>query len=94
VTTNFDRNPYGATLRTPEQIEKTYQAAHDPERAAQSEDNIVIGAWGTAFVIPIVGFVLGTILTARQRETHGIGAMIVSTIMTLVWWAVLASIRH
>ena len=34
--------------------------------------NIIAGACMTAIVLPIVGFVLGAILVARQREGHGI----------------------
>ena len=41
--------------------------------------NIIAGAWMTAIVLPIVGFVLGAILVARQREGHGIWTMVVST---------------
>jgi hypothetical protein len=37
----------------------------------------------TAIVLPIVGFVLGAILVARQREGHGIWAMVVSTLMAI-----------
>jgi hypothetical protein len=43
-------SPYPATLsgQTLADIEKKYQAAHDPKRAAQSEDTIIIGAWLSA----------------------------------------------
>jgi hypothetical protein len=81
------------TARTDQQIEEQYRAAHDPKRAAQAEDNLVMSAWGTAVLVPLVGFVLGTILVTRQREAHGIWAMIVSTVMALVWWAAIAAIR-
>ena len=36
--------------------------------------NIIAGAYMTAIVLSIVGFVLGAILVARQREGHGIRA--------------------
>ena len=85
-------NPYADVMRTPERIEKSYREAHDPKRAAASEENIITSAWATAFLIPIVGFVLGAILTTRQREAHGIWAMVASTVMMFVWWGILRSL--
>jgi hypothetical protein len=86
-------NPYSdGTIRTPEQIEKSYREAHDPKRAATSEQNIIAGAWLTAFLVPIVGFVLGAILTTRQRELHGIWTMIASTVMAYIWLLVIIRI--
>jgi hypothetical protein len=70
-----------------------YDTAHDPNRAKVAEDNIIKGAWTTAFMVPVVGFVLGAILTTRQREAHGIWTMVVSTVMSFVWWGLIALIN-
>lgn len=90
MTTNTSDYP---SIRTDALIEKAYQEAHDPERAAKSEENIIFGAWIAAIAVPIVGFALGTILTARQRETHGIWAMVVSTASACAWWGLIAALR-
>ena len=76
-----------------QQPRDAYETAHDPNRAAASEDNIIAGAWTAAFLLPIVGFVLGAILATRQREGHGMSTMVVSTGMLLAWWALIALIN-
>ncbi|HYP35885.1 MAG TPA: hypothetical protein VEQ62_06065 [Stellaceae bacterium] len=87
-----DTRPYRSFAEIAADVEKKYQEAHDPKRAAASEDSIIQGAWFTAFLVPVVGFVLGAILTTRQREMHGIWAMVVSTVMALVWGLVLRAV--
>jgi len=39
-------------------------------------------------------FVLGAILVARQREGHGIWAMVVSTLMAIFWSPVALAIAN
>ena len=56
--------------------------------------NIIAGAYMTAIVLSIVGFVLGAILVARQREGHGIWAMVVSTLMAIFWSPVALAIAN
>jgi hypothetical protein len=84
--------PYRSAAEMAIETETKYQEAHDPKRAAQSEDNILRSAWATAFLVPVVGFALGAILTSRQREIHGIWAMVVSAGMSLVWALVLRAV--
>jgi len=69
-----------------------YELAHAPSRAAVAEQNIIMCAWLTAFVLPIVGFALGVILTVRQREGHGIAAMAVSAAAPFVWYLAISAL--
>jgi hypothetical protein len=73
-------------------IASAYELAHAPGRAAAAESNIIFGAWFTAFVLPIVGFALGVVLTVRQREGHGIWIMVISTVTPFLWYLVISSL--
>jgi len=73
-------------------IASAYELAHAPGRAAAAESNIIFGAWFTAFVLPIVGFALGVVLTVRQREGHGIWIMVISTVAPFLWYLVISSL--
>ncbi len=41
---------------------------------------LVIAAWILTFLMPPIGFILGVILTAKDRTAHGIGTMVVSVL--------------
>lgn len=70
-----------------------YELAHAPSRVAVAEQNIIMCAWLTAFVLPIVGFALGVILTVRQREGHGIATMAVSVVAPFAWYFFVVAIN-
>ena len=59
-----------------------------PVTAASAEpaDPLIVVGWACTFLLPIVGLILGVILTTRRSE-HGVPMMIVSVV-----WAVLAAI--
>ena len=68
-----------------------HNQAHALDRTMSAELNIIGAAWVTAFLLPIVGFALGVILTSRQREGHGIWTMILSTLMVGVWYILISA---
>jgi hypothetical protein len=73
-----------------ETIEK-YNEAHAADRAPFYEENLLSVGWLTSLFVPIVGFALGTILTVRQREGHGLGMMVSSVFMSIIWWVIIAA---
>jgi len=45
---------------------------------------LVIAAWIMTFLMPLIGFILGIILAAKNRIGQGVGTMVVSVIWALV----------
>ena len=55
----------------------------------------IIGAYVAAVVIPIVGFILGIYLLVKREVGHGIGALVLSVVMTMFWSGFLQGLsRH
>jgi len=50
---------------------------------SDEHSGLITAAWITAFLFPLVGFILGIILTAKNRVSHGVGTMIVSVVWVL-----------
>lgn len=64
--------------------------AADPEVETYNQDLSII-TWGfaTAFLVPIVGFILGIITCARGRRIGmGVAIMVTAIVMTGVWFAI------
>jgi hypothetical protein len=70
-----------------------YEQAHSPERASSAEANVIACAWLGSFLMPPVGFALGVLLTARQREGHGIWTMVLSVLMPICWYIVISGLN-
>jgi hypothetical protein len=52
-----------------------------PEREYSPEERLIAWGWLTAFVFPLVGFVIGTILLTRNRVGSGVGMMILAIVI-------------
>ncbi len=48
-------------------------------------DPLIFAAWATALLLPPIGFVCGVILVAKGQVGHGVGSMILSLVMSIVW---------
>lgn len=44
---------------------------------------LVVVAWFLAFLMPLIGFILGIILNAKNVIGHGVGIMVVSLVWSL-----------
>jgi hypothetical protein len=62
----------------------------DDKNGPQQTD-VASWGWALAIIMPIIGFVLGAIVTATRRDQagQGVAIMILSVVMTIVWAAVL-----
>lgn len=56
--------------------------------AAKSNETLLLCGWGTALLVPFVGFILGIVAIAKN-EMQGIGILLLSIVMFFVWSAVL-----
>ncbi|HVB16673.1 MAG TPA: hypothetical protein VNF04_09085 [Stellaceae bacterium] len=59
---------------------------------SNSDENLVVAAWISAFVLPLIGFVCGVILVAKGQVGHGVGSMIASFLMSFIWVAILGGL--
>lgn len=55
-------------------------------------DALIVAGWTTAFLFPPIGFICGAILVAKDQVGHGVGSMITSLVMLIVWVAILAAL--
>lgn len=53
-------------------------------RAATAQSSVVTWGWITAFLFPLVGFILGIIAAARGEGGHGAGIIAVSVLVVVV----------
>jgi hypothetical protein len=60
-----------------------------PEKAKNRTGDIVAG-YILAFIMPIVGFIVGIVFTA-QRRNHGLGILIASVVFFVFWVAVFSA---
>jgi hypothetical protein len=56
---------------------------------ANPDEALIIAAWVTAFLFPVVGFICGAILTGKGQVRHGVGSMILSLLVVFIWAAIL-----
>jgi hypothetical protein len=59
--------------------------------AAKSNEGLILAGYLCGFLLPIVGFIIGIILLARNSVGSGIGCIIVSAICGFIWIAILSS---
>jgi len=64
------------------------QTPPEPKRASTG---LVIAAYVCAFLMPVIGFVLGSIVAVRHRAGHGITATVISGIVLIGYLALAAS---
>jgi hypothetical protein len=57
--------------------------------SSSPDDTLIGAAWATAFLLPLIGFICGVILVAKGQVGHGVGSMIASLLMSLIWVAIL-----
>jgi hypothetical protein len=69
-----------------------YSAAPSVQTSANSENNgLVVAGYVAAILMPLVGFIIGIILLAKNKVGSGIGCIIVSVICGIIWLALLNS---
>lgn len=52
----------------------------------QASDGLVVGGYLTAFLLPLIGFIIGVILMARDRAAHGVAVVLLSMLAFWVIW--------
>lgn len=55
-------------------------------------DSIIFAGYLSAIVIPLVGFFIGIYLMAKGEHGHGVAAMALSVIASLVWITLITSL--
>jgi hypothetical protein len=88
--------PNDATIMmlTPQQ---KWERAGRPQEIPSNADSdpydamLTIG-WVCSFLMPLIGFIFGIILAAKNRPQHGAGMMVASIVAALIWVAILSAI--
>ena len=57
--------------------------------SSSPDDTLIVAAWATAFLLPLIGFICGAILVAKGQVGQGVGSMIASLLMSFIWVAIL-----
>jgi hypothetical protein len=52
---------------------------------------LVLAGYLTAIFMPLIGFIIGIILLAKNRPGSGIGCIIVSAVCGFIWMAIISS---
>ena len=52
---------------------------------------LIVAAWATAFLVPLIGLICGAILTSKGQTGHGIGSMVTSVVMCGIWLAIVGA---
>ena len=55
-------------------------------RPAAASDGLVVAGYVTALLLPLVGFIIGIVLLAKDRTGHGLGAILLSIFAFWVIW--------
>jgi len=82
---------YGAAGRPEAELFRPGYRSGTAAVALSDTQGLVIAGWVLAFLIPFIGFIIGIILTAKNRTGHGVGIMVVSLIFSLFIVALIAS---
>ena len=68
-------------------------AASQPRRSTEAEDvsGLVVAGVITSIIIPIIGFIIGIVLMAKNKPGPGLACLILSIVAFFGWAAVLSS---
>lgn len=61
-----------------------------PQTPPADHSGLIVAGWLTAFIIPIVGFVLGCVLVSKSSG-HASAIIVISVISALLWWTYLSA---
>jgi hypothetical protein len=65
-------------------IEPPHQAHFRSSTSQNEAGGLVVAAWVLTFLMPLIGFILGIILTAKNQTGHGVATMVVSVLWVLL----------
>jgi hypothetical protein len=60
--------------------------------SSSPDHTLIVAAWVTTFLLPVIGFICGAILVAKGQVGHGVGSMIASLLMSFIWVAIVLMI--
>ena len=61
-------------------------------KLSSADEGLIVAAWATAFLLPLIGLICGIILTSKGQTGHGVGAMVVSVMMCAIWLAIVGAL--
>jgi hypothetical protein len=67
------------------------EAISSTEPVDRPNDTLIMAAWLTAFLFPLIGFVCGVVLLSKDEVGHGVGSMVASIVMFIIWLVVFSS---
>jgi hypothetical protein len=93
VRVHFDKDDVERTVAASELwlIKVDRPGGEGSVTVARRDEGLIVATWATAFLVPLVGFVCGIILTSRGRVGHGVCSMVVSLSMSAIWLTIIES---
>ena len=63
-----------------------------PEAAKDNLENLILAGYIFSVIMPLVGFIIGIILLAKNRVGNGVGCIVVSVISSVICGIIISSL--